>query len=509
MDRKWWTLIAVCSGVFMLLLDITVVNVALPDIERDFGATLADLQWVISAYALTLAMFLLTAGSLADRFGRRRLFAVGIVLFSAGSLACGLAPNTLTLIAFRAGQGIGGAIMFATSLALIADAFRGRDRGTALGVFGAITGAAIAVGPVVGGVITSGISWRWIFFINLPIGVGALFVTLTKVKESRNPAARRPDWAGFATFSLGLASLVYGLIRSTSDGWNSAQVIVPLALSGVLLLAFFGVERVIDEPMFDLAMFRVPTFNGGLGAAWAVSASLFSLLTYLIIYVQNILGLSAVAAGIRFLPMTGGIFLTAGVAGKLTSHVPRRMLIAPGFLLIGVGLLMMRGLTVSSGWTHLLGGMIVSGVGAGLVNVPLAATAIGVVEPARAGMASGINSTLRQVGIVTGVAALGTIFATRLRDVVVGQLQGTALSTHAAAIAHAVSNGGVAGALASVPGPQRSLLAAAAKSGFIEGLNTILLVGALVAFVAVAASFLLVREQDFVSTQETELVFAS
>jgi EmrB/QacA subfamily drug resistance transporter len=504
MDRKWWTLVAVCTGVFMLLLDVTIVNVALPDVERAFSASLSDLQWVISGYALTLATFLLTAGSLADRFGRRLMFAIGLVAFTAASLLCGLATGPLFLILARAGQGVGGAIMFATSLALLADAFRGRDRGNAFGVFGAITGVAVAVGPVLGGAITSSLSWRWIFFVNLPIGVLALAITLLRVGESRDPQAAPPDPVGFATFSVGLAALVFGLIRSTADGWSSATVVVSLAASLVLLIAFVVVERRRPMPMLDLRLLKVPTFNGGLAAAWAISASLFSLLTYLVIYVQNILGLSAVATGVRFLPLTGAIFLTAGIAGRLTGHVPRRLLIAPGFVLIGAGLLLMRGLTPQSGWTHLLPGMIVAGVGAGLVNVPLVSTAVGVVEPARAGMASGINSTLRQVGIATGVAALGTVFASHVRSAVTSQLGGTALAGHAATIAEAISNGGAAQAAAAVPAPLRGLVTAAARSAFVDGLNLILWVGAVVAFAAAAASFVLVRERDFVTAADSE-----
>src|SRR6266567_2329319 len=429
--RKWWTLAAVCTGVFMLLLDITIVNVALPDIERAFGASLSDLQWVISAYALMLAAFLLTAGSLADLYGRRLLFASGIVIFTAGSLLCGLATGSLFLTISRGAQGVGGAIMFATSLALLAQAFRGRDRGVALGLFGATTGVAVAVGPVLGGAITSGLSWRWIFFVNIPIGVAALAVTLLRVRESRDPNSSPPDLAGFVTFSSGLALLVFGLIRSTTDGWASATVRGSLIASAVLLTVFVVVERVQAAPMLDLQLLRVPTFNGGLFAAWTISASLFALLTYLVIYVQNVLGLSAVATGIRFLPLTGAIFVSAGVAGRLTTHVPRKLLIAPGFVLIGVGLLLMRGLTPASEWTHLLPGMIVAGVGAGLVNVPLVSTAVGVVEPARAGMASGINSTFRQIGIATGVAALGTIFAADIRSGVVSRLSGTPLAPRA------------------------------------------------------------------------------
>jgi EmrB/QacA subfamily drug resistance transporter len=309
------------------------------------------------------------------------VFAVGIAIFTFGSLACGLATSSLFLVISRACQGVGGAIMFATSLALLAQSFQGKDRGVAFGAFGAITGVAIAVGPVLGGALTSGASWRWIFYVNIPIGVLALLVTLLRVEESRDPNASRPDWVGFATFSVGLAALVFGLIRSSADGWDSATVVGSLATAAVLLAAFLIAERIQSEPMLDLRLLRVPTFNGGLAAAWAISASIFSALTFLILYMQNILGLSAVATGVRFLPLTGAIFLTAGIAGRLTTRVPRKMLIGSGFLLVGGAMLLMRGLTPASGWTHLLPGMIVAGIGAGLVNVPLVSTAVGSSSP--------------------------------------------------------------------------------------------------------------------------------
>jgi EmrB/QacA subfamily drug resistance transporter len=468
MDRKWWTLAAVCTGVFMLLLDVTIVNVALPDIQKAFGASLSDLQWVIDAYALTLAALLLTAGSIADLRGRRLVFAVGIAIFTLGSLLCGIASDATFLSLARAGQGVGGAIMFATSLALIAQAFQGRERGTAFGVFGAVTGVAVAIGPVLGGAITSGLSWRWIFFVNIPIGIGALAVTLTRVSESRDPKAKRPDWIGFLTFSAGLAALVFGLIRSNVDGWGSTTVVGSLAGSVVLLGTFVAAELLQRAPMFDFRLLRVPTFDGGLAAAFAISASLFSLLTYLVLYMQTLLGLSALQAGLRFLPLTLAIFLTAGIAGRLSARVSTRLLIAPGFVLIGAGLLLMRGITLASDWTHLLPGMIVAGIGAGLVNVPLASTAVGVVEPSRAGMASGINSTFRQIGIATGVAVLGAIFAAHL------------------------------------PSGEGGLATRAAAGGVIDGLNEILLVGSIIALVAGVATFALIRRRDFVVAPDAD-----
>jgi EmrB/QacA subfamily drug resistance transporter len=497
-EHRWWTLAAVCTGLFMLVLDLTIVNVALPDIEHAFHSSLSDLQWVISAYALTLAAFLLTAGSLADLYGRRFLFAGGIIIFTACSLACALADGSTFLEISRAVQGVGGAIMFSTSLALLAQAFQGDDRGIALGLFGAISGIAVAIGPVLGGLITTDLSWRWIFYVNVPVGAVALTITLLRVDESRNPSAQRPDWGGFVTFSAGLAALVYALIQSQRDSWGSNWVIGALVASLCLLAAFLVVERLVREPMLDLGLLRVPTFNGGLVAGWAISAALFALFTYLIIYMQNGLGLSAEATGVRFLPLTGAIFLTAGIAGRLTSRVPHRLLIGVGFAAIGIGLLLMRGLTPGSGWTHLLAGMIVAGLGGGLVSTPLVSTAVGVVEPARAGMASGINATFRQVGVATGVAGLGTILASHMRGSVLERLAGTPLAAHAHELAHAISTGATPQAIASTPAPLRGLVSETSRAALVSGLNTILVIAALVSFAAAAASFALIRERDFV-----------
>jgi EmrB/QacA subfamily drug resistance transporter len=498
MARKWWTLTAVVVGVFMLLLDITIVNVALPQIQQAFHASLSDLQWVIDAYALTLAAFLLTAGALADRFGRRLLFAIGTAVFTVGSLMCGLATGPLALALSRAGQGVGGAIMFATSLALISDAFRGKDRGVAFGVFGAVTGVAIAVGPVLGGVITSDLSWRWIFFVNVPVGIAAVVVTLAKVAESRDPEASRPDLLGFVSFSAALALLVYGLI-SAGDGWGSTKVVASLSAAAALLAAFVVIEAVQRRPMLDLTLFRVPTFVGGLIAAFAISASLFSLLTYVVLYLQDELGFSALGTGVRTLFLTLAVFVTAGVAGRLTTVVPVRLMISAGFVFVAAGLLLMRGLTVGSGWTHLIPGLIVSGVGAGLINVPLASTAVGVVQPARAGMASGINSTLRQIGIATGIAALGTMFAAQLRHTVEARLAASPLAGQAHMIAAGIGRSNQSSAAqAGLPPAARQAVSTAAHAGFVSGLNLILLVGAAVAIAAAIASLVLIRGRDFV-----------
>jgi EmrB/QacA subfamily drug resistance transporter len=495
--NKWLTLVAVCLGTFMLLLDITIVNVALPDIQGALHSSFADLQWVVDAYALSLAALLLTAGSLADLYGRRLLYIIGLSVFTLASLLCGAAQNTLMLQLSRALQGVGGAIMFSVSLALLASAFRGKDRGTAFGIWGAITGLAVAIGPLLGGILTSGLSWRWIFFVNLPIGVVAVWLTVGKVPESRAPHARRPDWIGFGLFTLALASLVYGLIESNRRSFSDGLVIGCLALAGVLLVAFVLAEMRSASPMFDLSLFRLPTFSGGSVAAFGISASIFALLLYLVLYLQDVLRLSALETGLRLLVVSGGILVTSAIAGRLTSQVPIRLLIGPGLVVIGVGLLLMRGLNVSSTWTHLVPGLIIAGAGVGFVNPPLASTAIGVVAPQRAGMASGINSTFRQVGIATGIALLGTLFASKVTGEVVTRLSGTGLAGDAHGIASAVQSGSLASVLQGKSAQDQARVAFVAKAAFTTALNQIILVAALIAIAAGVIAFLTIRNKDF------------
>ncbi|HWB67155.1 MAG TPA: MFS transporter [Mycobacteriales bacterium] len=495
---KWWTLVAVSLGTFMLLLDITIVNVALPDIQRQLHSTFSDLQWVVDAYALTLAALLLTTGALADMYGRRLLYCIGLVIFTAASALCGAAQGSLMLELSRGLQGVGGAIMFAVSLALLAHAFRGKERGVAFGVWGAVTGIAVAIGPVLGGGLVSGLSWRWIFFVNLPIGVLALVLTATRVEESREGAARRPDWAGFVLFTAGLASLIYGLIEAGLRSFTDARVLVCFALAVVLITGFLVVERLVRQPMFDMSLFRLPTFSGGAITAFGLSASTFSMLLYLTLYIQDLLGYSPIATGLRLLIMSGGIFVVATVAGRLTSHVPIRLLIGPGLLLGGIALLLMRGLDASSSWTHLIPGLIVAGVGVGLINPPLASTAVGVVEPHRAGMASGINSTFRQVGIATGIALLGTLFANQVQSQVRDGLSGTPLASHADQVSTALQNGQSSKLLHQLSPHQAQLVSHVARASFTSGLNHILLVGAIISLVSGVAAFVLIRNKDLV-----------
>jgi EmrB/QacA subfamily drug resistance transporter len=505
LERKWWTLIAVSVAIFMLLLDITVVNVALPDIQRSLHSSFQDLQWVVNAYALTLAAFLLTAGALADRFGRRLVFVTGLVVFTLSSTACGLSATPLALNLARAVQGTGGAMMFATSLALIAQAFHGKERGVAFGVFGGVIGAAVAVGPVVGGVITSGIGWEWIFFVNVPIGVIAVFLTLTQVSESRDPEARGVDWMGLLTFSGSLFLLVFALIQGNEKGWGSTRILAFLIGSFVLIVLFVIVERAQQRPMLDLTLFGRPAFAGASIVAFAISASMFAMFLYLTLYIQDVLGYSPLQAGLRFLPVTLLSFFVAPIAGRLSVRVPVRLLLGSGLLLVSAGLLAMTAVDASSGWTVLIPGFVLAGAGVGLINPPLASTAIGVVHYSRSGMASGINNTFRQVGIATGIAGLGAIFQ---HDVTRNTT--AALSSGAGREVLHVAHGKLMAALVSgevgqlarnLPPAARAALKHSYHVGFTEAFTSILIIAAAIALAGSFFAFALVRSRDFVSSE--------
>ena len=481
----------------MLLLDITVVNTALPSIQRDLSASFTDVQWVIDAYTLSLAAVVLTAGSLADRLGRRAVFGVGLAIFSAASLAAGLAPDATFLNIARAIQGIGGAAMFAVSLALVAQEFpAGRERATAMGVYGATIGIAVAIGPLVGGAITSGLGWRWVFFVNVPVGIAALGLTFARVRESRDPKATRVDWLGLVSFSSALLMLVLALLRGNDNGWGSPLIVGLLAGSGLMLAAFAAIEQRVSEPMLPLHLFRRGAFTGVQIAAAAVSASLFALFLYLTLYLQNYLGYSPLQAGLRYLPITIVPFLVAPLAVALMGRLPARAIMAIGLGGVGGGLLLMSGVTAHSSWTALLPGFIVAGVGVGLLNPVIADVAVSVVSKDRSGMAAGINDTFRQVAIAVGVAAWGAIFLARGADKINSLVPGGQ--------GHRLIEAASAGAL---PHAAHGILADAARQGFLSGLHTILLIGGLLALAGAVAAAWLVREHE-IERDVPELVAA-
>lgn len=499
MDRKWWTLIAVSVATFMLLLDITVVNVALPSIRKDLNASFTDLQWVLDAYTLTLAALVLTAGSLADRLGRRKIFAWGLAIFSLASLLCALSFDPTFLNVARAVQGIGGAAMFAVSLALVAQEFApGRERGVAMGIYGATIGVAVAIGPLIGGALTDGLGWRSIFYLNVPIGAVSLVVTFTRVGESRDPHATRVDWAGVAVFSASLFLLVLALVRGNNEGWTSAVILSLLAGAGVLMVAFVRVQFRVSEPMLPMGLFRRHAFTGVQLAAFGVSSSLFALFLYITLYMQNYLGLTPFATGLRYLPVTVLSFLVSPVAGVLLSRVPARTLLGVGLAAVGLGLYLMGGIAPGDEWTALLPGFLIAGAGVGLINPVIADVAVSVVPERQSGMAAGINDTFRQVGISVGIAVWGAIFvgqgAARVRELAAGTP--AASGNHPRELVQAASSGSLDQALAAFPPQSRPSVAKAARDGFLDGFNEVVFLGSLVCFAGAVLAVWLVRESE-------------
>jgi EmrB/QacA subfamily drug resistance transporter len=498
MARKWWTLLTVSIGTFVLLLDVTIVNVALPEIERDLGASLTDLQWVVDSYVLALAALTLMAGSLADRLGRKLVFTAGLAAFTAASLFAGFAGDPLTLNLARGLQGIGGAAMFGTVLALIAQEFAPRDRKTALGIWGATVGVGVAVGPLVGGVLVDSLGWQWIFFVNLPVGLLTIALALTKLREARDPSPGRLDWAGLGTFSGALFLLVLGVLRGNGEGWSSPEILGSFAGGAALLAAFAAIELRAKSPMLDLRLFRVPAFTGASLASFAVAASVFSMLLYIVLYLQNVLGHSPLEAGLRLLPITAMAFVFSPVGAKLSERVPLRALIGVGLAVAGVGLLVAGGLDGDSEWTALLSGLLLTGAGIGLVNPTVAEAAIGVVPAAKAATGAAINNTFRQVGVAVGIAALGAVFQGRIESEL-GDLLANgppALQGQAGELAPAFSSGNAEAAIAAAPPEAQAFLADAAREAFLSGLNGIFVIAGVTALVGAALSLVLIRARD-------------
>jgi EmrB/QacA subfamily drug resistance transporter len=405
-----WTLAVVCVATAMLMLDIAVVNTALSKIASDLDTGLSGLQWVVDAYTLALASVVLTAGSLADRFGRKRLFAVGLAIFTVASLLCGLAGDIGLLNAFRAVQGVGAAIMFAVSLALLANAFPDvKERAGALAAYGATIGAAFAVGPLVGGALTSGIGWRWIFFVNIPLGLLCLWITRRYVAESKDAHARRVDLGGLLTLTGGLFLLILALLRGNEEGWASTEIIALFSGAGVLLAAFLAIESYVKEPMLPLGLFRNGSFTGAQIGAFAISASWFAVFFYVTLYMQQILGLSAIEAGLVYLPATAISFFVAGATSAMQAKVSSKMMVVVGLFLVAVGMALLTMAQVDSSWTIGLPGSIVAMVGTGLFNPSISHFALGSVDERQSGLAAGVNDTFRQAGIAVGVAALGAL----------------------------------------------------------------------------------------------------
>jgi EmrB/QacA subfamily drug resistance transporter len=404
------TLAVVCLATAMLMLDIAVVNTALSHIASDLNSSLTGLQWIVDAYTLALATVVLTAGSLADRLGRRRIFAWGMGIFTATSLWCAVATSIEELDAARAVQGIGAAMMFASSLAVLADAFPGAaERAKAFAVYGATIGASFAVGPLVGGALTSYVSWRAVFFVNVPLGILTIAATYAWVRESKESRARRLDIPGQLTLTGGLFLLVFALLRGNDEGWSSTSIVLSLAGAVVLLAAFVYAEARSREPMLALDLFRRPAFTGAQVAAFAISASFFAIFLYTTLYLQEILHLSPIQAGLVYLPGTVVIFLVSGISAQLVSKVAPSVLVVTGLMFVTAGLGLTLLANADSDWTALMPGLLLGCLGTGLFNPAVVAIALGSVSEEQSGLAAGTNDAFRQGGIAVGVAVFGAV----------------------------------------------------------------------------------------------------
>ncbi|MEA2167556.1 MAG: hypothetical protein QOF76_856 [Solirubrobacteraceae bacterium] len=404
------TIAAACIATAMLMLDISVINTALSDMARGLSTDLSGLQWVIDAYTVPLAAVVLTAGALADRFGRRRLFIAGLVVFTAASAVCGAASGIGMLVAARAVQGLGAAILFATGLALISQVTPDKEsRLKALAAFGASIGASFAIGPFVGGVLVESFGWRAIFLINVPIGMVALWIALTRVAEGRDPVARRVDVPGQLTLIGGLFLLVLGLLRGNEDGWGSTGILAILGGAVALLVAFAVIEARSAQPMLPLGLLRERRFAGSQITVFAMAASYFSIFLYMTLYLQQVLGLSPIETGLAYLPGTGLMFVVSGMAAQFGARFDSARLASVGLALTAAGMALGLFTTVDSSWTVLLPAILLSSLGCGMFNPAASELALSALPPEQSGLASGANDTFRQTGIAVGIAALGTL----------------------------------------------------------------------------------------------------
>ena len=496
-NRKWWTLAAMCFALFMIMLDNTVVNVALPSIQRDLGASLSSLEWTVNAYTLTFAVLLVTGGRLGDIFGRRRVFLSGVVLFASSSALIGFAPTQHWLVAGRALQGMGAAFMMPGTLSIISNTFPPHERGRAIGTWAGVSALALAVGPAVGGALTEYVSWRAIFFLNLPVAVGAVVVTLFAVRESRDATVgRQVDFAGIGTLSVGLTALVLALVEGNGWGWGSPEIVALLALAVVGLAAFAVVEVRGKAPMVQFEFFRSRSFLGANTVAFIVSFAMLAMFFFVALYMQNILHYGALEAGIRFLPTTVVIIFAAPLAGRLADRIGPRIPMTVGLSLAAVALFLQSQIDASSGYADLLVPFSIMGLGMGLTMSPMSTAAMNSVAPEKAGVASGILSMSRMVGGTFGVAVIGALFQSLSRDRLASDLSGVKLT--AAQHQHVVDGLGSGQASDAVKGldPETARqVGASMKDAFVHALSGSLKLSTAVAAAGAVVAFSLIESK--------------
>jgi EmrB/QacA subfamily drug resistance transporter len=489
--RKLITLIVISVSTFLLPLDYTIVAVALHDIQSNLGATFVDLQWVINGYTLTFASLVLACGSLADLFGRRRVFLTGLVVFGLSSLACGLAVSPLMLNLSRVVLGLGAALMFSSSLPLLVHEFSGPERAKAFGVFGAVVGIGAALGPFLGGIVISTLGWRWAFLINVPVILVLLGLTLYIVSEHKDTNAKGVDWGGVTSFTLFCFCFFYAIINGNTQGWGSAQILACFAAALVLIIAFVIIELRHHYPMFDLSLFQSATFVGAsCTTPMVLSVAFWGPFLYFPMYYQSVLGYTPFQAGAAVLPFAIPLFVMGPVGGWLAPRISSRALLGIGQLLIGIGSLLMLFPTLESTWLAFGIGALISGCGAGLINGEMTNVALSLVPPERSGMAAGINSTARQMGVAIGFAGLGSILSSEVANTFGKLTNGQAFGDQ---VVNLVVKGDFAGATAAVPLELQETVLLASKSAVYQGFHLIAAVAAILAFAGALFSYLVVR----------------
>lgn len=502
-NRKWWTLGAMCFALFMIMLDNTVVNVALPSIQRDLDATIAGLEWTVNGYTLSFAVLLATGGRLGDIFGRRRMFLVGVVIFALSSATAGLAPDATALVVSRVVQGVGAALMMPGTLSIITDAFPPHERGKAMGTWAGVSALALAAGPVLGGFLTEHVSWRAIFYLNIPVAIGAVTATLFAVRESRDTTVGRDvDVAGVAVLTAGLTALVLALVEGNAWGWGSPQIIVLLAAAAIALPAFVAVERRVKAPMVQFQLLAHRNFLGAVVVALVISFAMLGVFFFLALYMQNILGYSPLEAGIRFLPSTVMIVGVAPVAGRLADRFGPRWLIVGGLLIVAASLFSFSTIAVDSSYLDLLPGFMLLGIGIALTMSPMTSAAMNAVTVDKAGIASGVLSMFRMVGGSLGIAVTGAIFQGLVSSRLDTLLSGSGVSAAQRDAAAEVLGGGSEARVAGIgPGPAKEV-AAAGSEAFVYALSHAMTVSAIVAVVGAVIGGLAIRTRTGGTTLE-------
>ena len=406
-----WTFAITSIALFMTTLDNLVVTTALPTMQRDLHASISGLEWTVNAYTLTFAVLLMLGAAVGDRLGRKRVFLAGLGIFTLGSAAAAMSPSIEWLIGARALQGVGGAIVTPLTLTILSDAVPAERRGLALGLWGGVSGLGVALGPLVGGAVVQGLSWQWIFWLNVPIGLAAIPLGLSRLRESHGPAARL-DVTGVGLVTASALGLVWGLVRANSRGWTSPEIAISLVAGVVLLVAFVAWERRVREPMLPMRFFRNRAFAAANAASLLMFFGMFGSIFLLTQYLQNVQGNSPLHAGLRMLPWTGMPMIVAPIAGALTDRIGARPLITAGLVLQATALAWLAAITAPDvAYVELVPPFAIAGVGMALFFAPVATVVLGSVSPGEAGKASGANNAIRELGGVFGVAVLASIFA--------------------------------------------------------------------------------------------------